>query len=51
VTESYKTSISSYLEEVYGLITNPFIIKMDELLDKVMLARCYQSAFMIKEAR
>lgn len=51
ITESYKTTISDILEDSYGLITNNFIVKMDELLDKVLLGRCYQLCFMAKELK
>jgi len=49
-TESYRVGLAEILEEK-GLITNGFVNKMDELLDRVLLARCYQMSGMNKELR
>jgi hypothetical protein len=42
--------LAEILEEK-GLITNGFVNKVDELLDRVLLARCYQMCGMNKELR
>jgi hypothetical protein len=40
--------LSEALEDGYGIITNGFITKTDEILDKILLARCYQLNYMAK---
>jgi hypothetical protein len=51
VTEAYRAGLAETLEEAYGLITSGFLVKIDELLDRVLLARYYQLAGMTKELR
>ena len=46
MSECYKPGLGDHLDEVYGLITNSFIIKTDEMLDRVLQARCYQLSYM-----
>lgn len=51
VTEAYRTGLGDHLDEVYGLFTDSFIVKVDELLDKVLLARCYQLGLMARDLK
>ena len=51
VTEAYRTGLGDHLDEVYGLFTNSFIVKVDELLDKVLLARFYQLGLMARDLK
>lgn len=48
VSEAYRVGLSETLEENYGLITSGFLVKIDEMLDRVMLARYYQMTGMAK---
>ena len=51
VTASYSSNISEALENSFGLLANGFVVKVDELLDMVLLARCYHLAAMPRELK